>query len=201
MSAADPNFGAIRPRSKAAYFGPPKQARQPTVRNIGPGYYDVDKGMNYTKPSSKTAKISPVKERPTPKQQENTELQYASKKFGDGVKTFTIGTKRKERVENSPGPGEYDHERSVSATKTRVPSVDFTKTGERFSPMKASDSPDYDIERFYNYPKEIPNYSLGQKRELKQDQKPGPGEYEVNLSQTKARTPGGKISPIKGAKV
>jgi len=57
------------------------------------------------------------------------------------------------------------------------------------------------MDRFYTYPKEIPIYSIGQKREMKQDQKPGPGEYDVNLSQLKPRTPGGKFSPIKGSKV
>lgn len=152
--------------------------------------------MNFIKPKSKGARISPAKERAT-RQQDTVELQYSSKAFGEDAKGFTIAAKRKERVEQSPGPGQYDHERSDSVTKTRAPAVDFAKNPERDSPTKSVDTPDfYVLDRFYNYPKEIPNFSMGQKREDKQDEKPGPGEYDVQSALTKPRVLGAhKFSP------
>lgn len=151
------------------------------------------------KPKSKGTRISPIKERPVSQKLDNVELQYSSKVFGSDAKTFTIGAKRKERVERSPGPGDYDHERSDSVTKTRAPAVDFAKNPERDSPNKSVDTPDfYELERFYNYPKEIPNFSMGQKREDKQDERPGPGEYDVQSALTKPRVMGAhKFSPTR----
>jgi len=47
------------------------------------------------------------------------------------------------------------------------------------------------VERFYNYPKEIPNYTIGEKRlEKPKEGGAGPGEYSLNDSATKPRTTG-----------
>lgn len=168
--------------------------------NIGPGYYNTSKAVNLVKPKAQAAKISPVKDRPS-KQRDNgeQELQYSFKVFGDDAKSFTIGAKRLERVERSPGPGDYNHERSDSVTKTRAPAVDFTKNPDRDSPSNDKHLPEfYEVERFYNYPKEIPNFTIGQKREEKQEEKPGPGEYDVNSALTKPRIMGShKFSPTR----
>lgn len=54
------------------------------------------------------------------------------------------------------------------------------------------ESPDYiDQERFYNYPKEIPNYTIGELRpERPASPGRGPGEYNLDDSAIKPRTPG-----------
>lgn len=46
------------------------------------------------------------------------------------------------------------------------------------------------VERFYNYPKEGPNYAIGEKRVPKPDDGPGPGQYNLDNSATKTRTTG-----------
>ena len=114
--------------------------------------------------------------------------------FGENTKSMTIGVKRESRVERSPGPGEYDANRSDSLTKSRPPqSVNFDKTtgrGEGTSPARDS-SPDFgETDRFYHYPKEKPIYSIGQKRPEKPRDGPGPGEYNLDDSATKPRTSG-----------
>ena len=45
-------------------------------------------------------------------------------------------------------------------------------------------------ERFYNYPKEVPIYSIGEKRPEKPKDGPGPGEYDLDMSATKPRVRG-----------
>ena len=45
-------------------------------------------------------------------------------------------------------------------------------------------------ERFYNYPKEVPVYSIGEKRPEKPKDGPGPGEYNLDESATKPRVRG-----------
>jgi len=85
-------------------------------------------------------------------------------------------------------------------TKTRNAAADFAKSPERpsLNPDNADSSPlQYQAERFYNYPKEYPNYTMGEKREQPIEQKPGPGEYEVDSPLTKTRAPACQISPSK----
>ena len=114
--------------------------------------------------------------------------------FGDNAKGFTIGVKRQARQEDSPGPGQYDAARSDSVTKNRPPSaVDFDKTTGRISneSPERDQSPDFGpVDRFYNYPKEIPNFSIGEKRPEKTREGPGPGEYNLDDSAVKPRTTG-----------
>ena len=45
-------------------------------------------------------------------------------------------------------------------------------------------------ERFYQYPKEVPVYTIGEKRPEKPKDGPGPGEYNLDDSATKPRTSG-----------
>ena len=113
--------------------------------------------------------------------------------FGESTKTMTIGVKRETRVERSPGPGQYDADRSDSLTKSRAPqAIDFDKTTGRLdmSPGRNESSPETDVERFYQYPKEKPIFSIGQKRPEKAREGPGPGEYNLDDSAIKPRTQG-----------
>ena len=113
--------------------------------------------------------------------------------FGDNSKGFTIGVKREARAEHSPGPGEYEAFRSDSATKHKSPSAaDFKKTTGRQdgSPARDQSSELTSPERFYQYPKEVPVYTIGEKRPEKPSQGPGPGEYNLDESATKPRTSG-----------
>lgn len=110
--------------------------------------------------------------------------------FGENTKSFTIGVKRETRTEKSPGPGSYEHSRSESQTKHRSPTtVDFDRTTGRIeaSPNRDPSSEFGNQERFYQYPKEVPVYSIGQKRPEKPKDGPGPGEYNLDDSATKPR--------------
>lgn len=78
--------------------------------------------------------------------------------------------------------------------------TDFAKSPKRKDAPREESPDPYPVERFYNYPKEIPNFSMGQKREVKQDEKPGPCDYEPSLQMTKTRVQGGKFSPVKDSR-
>ena len=113
--------------------------------------------------------------------------------FGSNSKGFTIGVRRESRREGSPGPGEYEVARSDSQTKNRNDnSVDFQKLSGRreMSPDNEDTGELGNVERFYQYPKEVPNYSIGEKRPEKPRDGPGPGEYNLDDSATKPRTVG-----------
>ena len=80
-------------------------------------------------------------------------------------------------------------------TKSRAVVVDFAKQVARLQTFNSSlvDTPspvNYSPERFYNFPKEVPNYSIGVKRETVIEQRPGPGEYNMNSELTKSRIVG-----------
>lgn len=113
--------------------------------------------------------------------------------FGENTKSFTIGVKRDSRVEGSPGPGSYDHSRSESQTKNRSPNtVDFDRTTGRkdASPARDASGEVGNQERFYQYPKQVPVYSIGERRPEKPKDGPGPGEYNLDDSAVKPRTMG-----------
>lgn len=113
--------------------------------------------------------------------------------FGDNAKSFTIGVKRESRVEQSPGPGSYEPERSDSATKYRNPrAVNFDKVTGRKSPSRDRDNSSEltSPERFYQWPKELPIYTIGEKRDEKPREGPGPGEYNLDDSAVKPRVTG-----------
>jgi len=44
---------------------------------------------------------------------------------------MTIGVKHEVRIESSPGPGEYQHERADSLTKIKAPAAIFTSSASR----------------------------------------------------------------------
>ena len=114
--------------------------------------------------------------------------------FGENAKGFTIGVKREKDIEHSPGPGDYEKNRSDSVTKSCNPNqADFSKTtgrGDSVSPARESSGDFGPQERFYQYPKEVPNFSIGVKRPEKPKEGPGPGEYSLDDSATKPRTSG-----------
>ena len=58
------------------------------------------------------------------------------------------------------------------------------------SPARDSSGDIGGLERFYQWPKELPIYSIGEKRPEKPKEGPGPGEYNLDDSATKPRTVG-----------
>ena len=53
------------------------------------------------------------------------------KQFDHGVKTFTIGEKRYERVVETMGPGQYSPERGDALTKSNVRTVNMASSPAR----------------------------------------------------------------------
>ena len=45
------------------------------------------------------------------------------KPFGSDTKTFSIEQRRPEKIQKTPGPGEYNFERATSVTKVRNPTI------------------------------------------------------------------------------
>ena len=72
---------------------------------------------------------------------DNAQLQYAEWKFGDITKSFTIGNRRKEKIRQSPGPGDYDHSRSdlfSKASSLHSLPKSIAHVSKAFSPAKNS---------------------------------------------------------------
>ena len=76
-------------------------------------------------------------------------------------------------------------------TKDRQPSpVAFDKTtGRKESPGYDGPEPE-SLPRFYQWPKELPIYTIAEKRPEKPKEGPGPGEYNLDDSAVKPRTTG-----------
>lgn len=74
----------------------------------------------------------------------------STKSFGKDAKGFTIGKRRDDPTQKSPGPGEYNPERSISATKERTRDYSFSKTQKSNEKVQDNVGPGYyDKERFY----------------------------------------------------
>ena len=52
-------------------------------------------------------------------------------RFNTGVKSFTIGEKREQRIPVTAGPGEYQHEKAENLTKTKCANIDMGKSPSR----------------------------------------------------------------------
>lgn len=182
-----------------------------------PGQYNVSAADNQTKFKTKAAVI--------PQKTSNVRASYrlddrkpspgeynVAKPFGSDAKGFTIGTKKEKTIEVSPGPGDYNKDRSESLTKHRSRDVSFGKESRGKEDAQAQDRAapgQYVSERFYQWGKELPIFSMGQKREEIVDMTtPGPGSYAKESPQTMSRVKGtpsmGKVanhnySPVKSA--
>lgn len=121
--------------------------------------------------------------------------QYESQKqFGkDNKKSFTIGTRSEKKIEKTAGPGQYDVDRSVSATKTRIRTTVFTKEQARPSSFAKAGDIDvapgqYDDGKRFN--SDVKGFRIGEKREERVKESMGPGAYSPeradNLTKTKS---------------
>ena len=93
--------------------------------------------------------------------------------FGKGTKNFTFppSPKKSPQGDSGGGPGTYDA--SDSVTKVRPQQCSFAnQTGRKHGKFDGdNDSPEMGptttVPRFYTYPKEVPIYSIAEKREPK----------------------------------
>lgn len=98
------------------------------------------------------------------------------------------------KIEKSAGPGQYEVDRSVSATKVRTRSAIITKEKkvETFALKNQIDSAapgQYDDGKRFN--SDVKGFKIGEKRETKIKKTAGPGEYSPERAerQTKCKAP------------
>jgi hypothetical protein len=93
---------------------PTRQSKSQTRNYVGPGSYDVAKSMTYLKPRPPVIDFSAYEHRSmTRKSQhpdQNENPNYSPKPFASDAKSFKIETRRKEKVNDVPGPGRYSPE-------------------------------------------------------------------------------------------
>lgn len=113
---------------------------------------------------------------------------------------MTIGVKHEVRIESSPGPGEYQHERADSLTKIKAPAAIFTSNASRpESKLDANGGPGT-----YDSPSKFGEISgtkiIGVRREPKTPKGLGPGQYspEKAISLIKPSQPISNFSNKKG---
>jgi len=118
------NFG-----SDVKSFTIGEKKERPIQRTAGPGEYDAnDDATKYKTPNVIIAPSSPERNGKNDKAGDQNVGPGAyddGKKFGDGVKTFTIGEKKERPIERTAGPGQYDA--NDSPTRFKNPAVIISK--------------------------------------------------------------------------
>ena len=87
------------------------------------------------------------------------------KQFGQDTKSFRIGEKRAERVQESLGPGAYEPDRADNQTKTRLANINMGTSQSRADIIRKDDNVGpgqyEDIRRFGS---ETKSFRIGEKR-------------------------------------
>ena len=92
---------------------------------------------NLTKTKTPNINLGSSPSRPHTNAVQGSEFQGAPGQYDDGirfntgVKGFKIAEKREHRIQKTAGPGEYDHERADSLTKTRTPNINLGSSPSR----------------------------------------------------------------------
>jgi hypothetical protein len=89
--------------------------------------------------------------------------------FGTDAKGFTIGEKRETIITRTAGPGEYDHERSDSLTKTKTVNIDMGRSPSRPSTFAGPGyadhaSPGQYDDRNYDFGSDAKSFTIGERR-------------------------------------
>ena len=106
-------------------------------RTAGPGEYDYERAEILTKTKTANIDMGRSPSRPTSFAGPGTADHAAPGQYDDGkrfntdVKGFKIGEKREEAIQRGPGPGEYDHVRADSLTKTKTANIDMGRSPSR----------------------------------------------------------------------
>ena len=112
-------------------------------------------------------------------------------KFGKDVKTFTIGEKRHERIENDPR--DYSPERGEALTKAKTPNIDMGKSQSRPStfakPGTDADGGPGTYDSPVKFGKDIISFKIGEKRPERIDNDNRDYSPERAEALTKAKTP------------
>jgi len=185
------NFG-----SDVKTFTIGSKKERPIQRTAGPGEYDAnDSPTRYRVPDVKIAPPSANQNRQPLHNNVGPGAYDAGKKFGEDVKTFTIGEKSKERpADPSRGPGEYNL--NESPTRYRVPEVKIAppSANQNRQPLHNNVGPGaYDDGK--NFGSDVKSFTIGEKKERPIQRTAGPGEYDANDDATKYKTPNVIIAP------
>jgi hypothetical protein len=91
---------------------------------------------------------------------------------------MTIGVRREKRVPITPGPGEYRPEEADGLTKPRAPEYEWHKNlGRPESIVDPDNGPGHIVDN-RKFGDDIPNMTIGVRREERIPKTPGPGEYK-----------------------
>ena len=113
------------------------------------------------------------------------------KRFNSDVKGFRIGEKRVEKIQMTAGPGEYNHERADSLTKTKMANINMGSSPARPSSFaKGGDvnvAPgQYDDGKRFN--SDVKSFTIGEKRTTRVETTAGPGTYDVERADAQTKT-------------
>ena len=152
---------------------------------VGPGAYDPDRADSLTKTRSSNVNMGSSPSRTHSFAQGDSNQgpgQYDDRSYELSKKSrgFTIGERREVHVESTVGPGAYDASRGDSLTKTRSSNVNMGTSSGRaqgFAQGNANQSSGYYDDRSYEMSKKSGGFTIGEKREKRQEETAGPGSY------------------------
>ena len=157
-----------------------------TEQTAGPGYYEPEKGETLTKQKIPNINLGSSQARPTSLAL-GQDMDVAPGQYDDGIrfnsntKSFRIGEKRTEIVQEGMGPGAYSPERADALTKYKQPNINLGSSPAR--PGTFAKVGDLDVAPGqYNYEKKFGQdtkaFRIGEKRETLIENTAGPGTYD-----------------------
>ena len=144
----------------------------------GPGDYEDAKKQNSGFTIGQRLREKNAEELPAPGQYE------AISQLVEGPQ-YSIYQKRDQKIEQTPGPGDYNQPEKEQKGVT---------IGQRFGEKKIEDLPAPGQYSTKSHIVEGPQYSMYQKREQKLEQKPGPGDYNLPEQEQKGVTIGKRLA-------
>ena len=168
-----------------------------TQKSVGPGEYDPTHADRLTKQKIPNVHLGQAQARPASFAKSGdvnvAPGQYDhEKRFGDDTKSFKIGEKRDSRISETVGPGSYYPDRGDKYTRSKSPEVRLGSSQARPTTFAKHDN-EMDVApgQYDDYSRNMGNngrgFTIGEKRESRVQQTPGPGEYNPEKSEGKIR--------------
>ena len=182
-------FGDDLPNST---IGVRREIRHP--KTPGPGHYRPELADAHTRNRSPEFDWSRSPKRPEPNIDVNNGPGsiIGSKKFGDMLPKKTIGVRRETQIPRTPGPGEYRPETADGHTKARSSGYEWHKSPGRQEAKSNPNNGPGSIVKAKQFGDDLPNTTIGVRRDEQVSRSPGPGEYKHENADglTKNRAPG-----------
>ena len=104
--------------------------------------------------------------------------------FGHNLNDVTIGVRREEIQQLTPGPGTYSPEKCDTLTRVRTAMADFTRQTERKNQLESNILGPGQYESQDNFGYDLGKITIGVRRNENQLESPGPGTYNPERSES-----------------